>query len=635
MERLLILAFRLAGYAYEGFGSLLDAMLRRQHVAEPAKVGVALSPFCTPGREDPATRSIRPAWIMLLWAALLSAMPLPAAAVDITDILDGKGLRELGRQSARESARERRERATRERMERQESARSDRMADCQRVAAWYTGTEHIPPEALASRFGGGSRGDGGSPAMTLPYEAWLLQDARFEPAFGIRYDDMAVEDGKRLHQASRGGCRMPTNERGQAMSDGMLLFRAFDARYQPRYVQAVRQIREAHATIRQTQLLLADLPPGEMGRKQLAQHAAQRRALEGYLDEGGRNGWRQAFVDAYARVVDPANEARVAAAVAKSSGLDGLQSLSRLQAELVDEARAAGVDFRLPPALRQHQDALAAQVANAERARVDALGSGVVALERGAQWYADYRQRLAPHIADTAPGRELMRHFEVRRGSALNAAERDLSRRIAATRSDNELQALVARYLPLEQDQRHPAGTALFTRVAMQRDELHKRSVLGSSPSSAKSEQPAGHVSRPASGSGEPSESEMYDAFNAVLQAQNAAAQETAERCNKRQYQNDPLLGVQCIEFGLGVGTTGGGQNVRAPQFRIANFQKLGCEKAQSETGWRCDYAAGISGNLQMPPSMARLMGAGNMGQARFVRRGDGWLMIADPPRNF
>jgi hypothetical protein len=586
-------------------------------------------------RRSSVKRSLSTVLSMLLAAVLLPLAPPPAAAQGLSDLLDPRSAREAQRAVRElERQRERREGQRAAAGERRENVRSERLAACERVAAWLAGTEHLPPEALAQRFGGGPRGDRGSPATQLPYDAWLLQDARFEPAFGKRYDDMTAQEGRRLHEASRGGCAMPRNERGQAMSDGMLLFRAFDPRLQPQYVQAVRQIREAHATIAQTLQALAALPPGDEGRQTLARLAAARGRLEGFLDQPGRDTWRRGFAEAYARVVAPANEARVAAAVAQARGLEGLQALIRLQAELQAEARAAGTEVRLPPALRESQASLAAEVASGERARVDALGSGVVALERGAQWLADYRQRLQPLLGDSAPGRELVMHFEARRGAALQAAERDLAQRIAATHSEGELQALVGRYLPLDLDQRHPVGTALLTRVAVQRDELHKRSVLGSvAPGHGAAAAPSPRPAPAATASGEPSESDMYDAFNAVLQARNAAARDTAERCNSRQFQNDPVLAMQCLQFGLGVGTTGGGQGVRAPEFKVAAFRKLGCEKAQGETGWRCDYAAGISGNVQLPPSMAALMGGGNHGQARFIRRGEGWLMIPDPPR--
>src|SRR5690606_23441858 len=130
-------------------------------------------------------------------------------------------------------------------------------------------------------------------------------DARFQPAFGKPYDEMTPEEGKSLYDASRGGCAMPRNERGQAMTDNMLLFRAFDSRYQPGYVQAVRQIRDAHAKVKQTRQALAALPPGEAGRQTLRGQAAQRSALEGFLDENGRAAYRLAFADAYGRVVAP------------------------------------------------------------------------------------------------------------------------------------------------------------------------------------------------------------------------------------------------------------------------------------------------------------------------------------------
>lgn len=85
---------------------------------------------------------------------------------------------------------------------------------------------------------------------------------------------------------------------------------------------------------------------------------------------------------------------------------------------------------------------------------------------------------------------------------------------------------------------------------------------------------------------------------------------------------------MQCLQFAVGVGTTGGGQHVIAPEFKISAFDKLGCEKAQGEAGWRCDYAIGFAGNVALPPSLAAALGGGSHGQSRFVRRGGAWLML-------
>ncbi|MDP3822652.1 MAG: hypothetical protein Q8R33_14360 [Burkholderiales bacterium] len=125
----------------------------------------------------------------------------------------------------------------------------------------------------------------------------------------------------------------------------------------------------------------------------------------------------------------------------------------------------------------------------------------------------------------------------------------------------------------------------------------------------------------------------MHDAFNDLLQAQNGQATDVAERCNNRDYQGDSVLAMQCLQYAMGVGMTRGGQGVVAPQFKISRFEKLGCERAQGEAGFRCDYVAGIAGNVNLPPSLNSVVKNGSATQARFVKRGSGWSMLAGRAR--
>lgn len=462
---------------------------------------------------------------------------------------------------------------------------------------------------------------------------------------------MSPEEARVFYEASsRRDCPLPKNDRGQAMTDPMLLSRAFHPRYQSQYVAAVQTIRQQRAAAAELQQALAALPANNQGLSQYQHYAQQRAVYEGFLDTSERQALQQALADGYERTVGPGLEARAAKAAAAARGLDGLTELEQLAAEFRSLADAAGVPAKLPAALEQRRTELAAEVAASERARIDALGSGLVGVERGVDWYRDYQQRLAQPLGNAQSGRELLAYFTRQRSAALEAAEPELSLRIAVTENPAELEALVQRYLPLPMDQQQRAGTALFTRVAEQQQELHKRQVLISDAATpAAPPVPVSQVTTvpvaaavattatatspttETTANGEPSASDMYDAVQAALQNVNATARDTAANCNHGNFQNDPFLAVQCLSYSVSVGVTNGGSAVKAPEFKISHFNKLGCEKAVGYAGWRCDYELGISGNVQLPPSLAQLVAGGTQSQARFLRRGDGWIVIMDP----
>ncbi len=512
------------------------------------------------------------------------------------------------------------------------SARDQRETDCGRIQAWLSDTAGVPPEVLERRFGGGAgRTDPAAAAVQLPYESWLFQDARFASAFGKRFDEVPAEERATLQTAGN-GCISPRNARGQAISDNVLFLRAFDPRYHPGYAQGVQKIREAQTQIDAAKKDLALLAPDDDGLRRYRELAAQAARLRLFLGVEQRSAYEQALAQAQTRVAQPVLARRAGDAVAQAKGYAGLTALVELQAEMTRDGGA------VPPGLRERQTQIALELVAHERARVDALGNGLVGLERGVQWHREYAIRYGAKLVPAVPQlRAMLEHFEVRRAAILDASQAELGARIVQVKSDGELQQLVAQYVPLEFDQRQTSGTGLMTRVAAQRETLHKRSVIGTpptAPTQPATQAPAAPARAPvASADGGPSESEMYDAFNQLLQAQNAQAAGVAERCNNRDFQGDAVLAMQCLQYGMGVGTTRGGQGVLAPQFKISRFEKLGCEKAQGEAGFRCDYVAGIAGNVNLPPSLGAIVSNGSVTQARFVKRGSGWLMLPDRSR--
>ena len=132
----------------------------------------------------------------------------------------------------------------------------------------------------------------------------------------------------------------------------------------------------------------------------------------------------------------------------------------------------------------------------------------------------------------------------------------------------------------------------------------------------------------------EPTEAEMRAAVEAQFENANAEMRSTAERCSNREFnrgQGDPVLAMQCIQYAMTGGMTQGGQGVRAPQFKLSRFEKIGCEKAQGKVGYLCDYVAGFGSDMRnMPPSLQRMTNDGSLSQGRFVKRGDRWLRLPE-----
>jgi hypothetical protein len=119
---------------------------------------------------------------------------------------------------------------------------------------------------------------------------------------------------------------------------------------------------------------------------------------------------------------------------------------------------------------------------------------------------------------------------------------------------------------------------------------------------------------------GEPSAADMLFAVKAKFDQINDELSSTFGRCQRREFQNDPLMAMQC----LAVLAAGGGGEFKV---RMTRFEKLGCAGGLNRSGFICDYVLGFESNSPfMQGKMGELMGAGSVSQGRFLRVPGGWL---------
>lgn len=116
----------------------------------------------------------------------------------------------------------------------------------------------------------------------------------------------------------------------------------------------------------------------------------------------------------------------------------------------------------------------------------------------------------------------------------------------------------------------------------------------------------------------------MRAAVAAQYEQVNDGAREAAERCQRGEFRNDPLLAMQCVAMGV---TVGGGRDFAALNVKLTRFEKIACEKAQGQAGYVCDYIVGYGTNLQNNP-MEGTTRRGEAAQGRFVKRSGRWVLL-------
>lgn len=637
-------------------------------------------------RKTRSTHSGVPALAMACIAGLVAAWPLPAFSQSADDRNAARELRRAEADKAREARRDAQREALeakrevreaeldarraeskaraddrRERMDRhleeskdrlnqrREEQRSQRAAAqhereqktqafCDRIRTWLTAIP-VPDHIYARRSLGGlvgpSTGSSGVGPSTVSLESWLLQDQYFVPVFGQPFEKLSGEERQALSRGNQ-DCPVIVDARGRQIGDKMLFSRVYQAGNHPRYVAGVVQIRNAHAEADKIIPALVSLGPDASGLQRF-RTLAEDRAKIGSLLAGERfQAWEQAYRQAFQRVAAPMHFDAMRQARKGREPVETLVAMNTARKAYQDDARLADATADLPPDLAKLHESLVSSVIADERKRIDGLGEGLPALEKGIEWRHDYQRRLSGVDGRMA---SLLQHFQAHRAGVLAAAQPAIAALIASAGSPAELNLVKSRYLPYASDLSGPVGGDLASRIEAKRTDLHKQSVLAASgyQDRPRPEQPRSASDVPAndratsSATGEPTQGEMYDVFQARAGAINAEIDDLVNRCNRREFKagsGDPLMAMQCLQLTFAGGLADGGRNIAGPRVSIARFEKVGCAPAGNAPGYRCDYRIGTDVQGQLPDSVRRLFRSGEMNTARFVRTSQGWVVV-------
>ena len=387
--------------------------------------------------------------------------------------IDARNTEAIRQHEEQKAEREEKQRAKREEIDAQRKERADW---CIELVDWLRKPDGIPQEIIQARFTGGVRLP--PELMQVPYESWLMQDARLEPFIGKTFEAITAQDAEQLSRSSQ-GCTQHAQGGERLLASPGIFGGVLHPSQHPRVVEGLKKIRAAQQEAAAIRKELSSLTVNDAGVRRYQEMALQSRRIGGFLAGDEREQFDQALADANSKIVAPALTARVQREVAQAKGFDGLQALVLLERELRSGASGAS-DMPAMQALKSAQSRLAAEIATAERQRIDALGVGLVGLERGVDWYRDYQKRLGLLAAEVVELRALAGFFVERRTALLNASRPDLSSRIAAANSPENLDKLIGRYIPLESDRQSKPGTELLTQVAQRQEAFEKQAVLGS-----------------------------------------------------------------------------------------------------------------------------------------------------------
>ena len=171
----------------------------------------------------------------------------------------------------------------------------------------------------------------------------------------------------------------------------MLFFRAFDQRYQPKYLSGVQDIRKAHEGIAELARQLDALPGDATGSERWHALAEKAGNLQAFAGREQRAALQAGLRKAYTYVVLPTHARKAEQVAGQAQGLEGLRALMQLKSEFERDASLAGTATAWPDVARSRQAAIISAISKEQHKRIDALGTGLESMERGVAWYRDYR----------------------------------------------------------------------------------------------------------------------------------------------------------------------------------------------------------------------------------------------------
>ena len=188
-----------------------------------------------------------------------------------------------------------------------------------------------------------------------------------------------------------------------------------------------------------------------------------------------------------------------------------------------------------------------------------------------------------------------------------------------------EVFAAAARYLEPDEIQRGaaPSYQADVTAALREAEDEHERRQAGPNAESAPQPSPAAPDeaagAEVASVPGEPTPDDMESALASIASGVDAAQDDLAARCARRDFENDPPLAFMC----LGQLASGGPTTIH-----FASFRKLACAQAAGKPGYLCDYSFSVNlDSARDTGALAALLAAGGVCTGRFVQSGDRWAL--------
>jgi hypothetical protein len=477
---------------------------------------------------------------------------------------------------------------------------------------------------------------------------YLVSDEVFSKHFSKTYEQLTDQDLREFQQNTARTCTQAGDFRPDEWQTVQRLWNPYQHGQFVRLIQA-RRAEQAAADRRRAEAkaeldrAMADLEAADLGSLSVDRVIAVRERAQQLAPQLGAEG-QQAFNVRYQAWAagNGAELVRRRIQALLSSNADPETALVQAQGAADLATRGSRLGVSLPEddpalvALKQHQRALAATLAAADRREMDGWPDGLAGLEAGVQWQRRFEARRSMLARPVPELDEAMNDFTQRRQQVMGRSAGLLTAAVDQTTTIAQAQGLKARYLlPSEagSSAARSVDEAIDRRVRLiERNEALGRPVLAGSSNAAPNQpspvKPAAAAAIVSTSPGEPAEEVMYELVRQKFETAAAKVKATYDQCAGGGDRSNGMNMMMCGVLNLQRGVTSG---AAAEPTKIVRFSKIGCEKSPSRPGYNCEYEIETSSPIRNMSS--KMLGfeldENGFGQARFVRNREGlWLMI-------
>lgn len=459
--------------------------------------------------------------------------------------------------------------------------------------------------------------------QVFPKAAPLFSDADFKPVWGQSYKEFSKDERKGIYYDILDPCLKHRELSGYFEGYSHIVTRPFildrgDFSHSE-VILRTRIISQQRQWLHDQSSALKVLPANEAGYASWEQTRAASDKQLADLWPSERKDFEQRLETSIARLAPDVLTGRVNRAVAEAKDFAAISRLDRLLLEentlLADSVPHEQLVQHKKLIARKQEQLLGSEISR-DLAALSSISPDLDGLAQSTEWFRAFQSKYRG--LDGAGISQAKQKFRLQRRFLLKSAKSNLAQKVEEQENVTGLDRLVATYIGLPGDRSESALGSVWSNIDQRRQQL-----LSQEQKAALNSAYCARFKGVGKATEEPSDRDVCVALATTIDQMNAGYKELGRKCRARDFDNNPLVAVQCMSL------CGASQGRCELSFKMIHFENLDCAAEPDQPSWTCDYHVQVSGNdALMKEVLSVIAPNGGFGQGRFINVQDHWIHV-------